>query len=443
MCKLGHFITYNNLVPITISVVLLGSSATYAYNNPETIYERSERVVAIDNSYIAGIDFDTFSPSVEIRSVEEDDDAYYVSYRFTTIALVDSVWQNVTSDEEMVVSKDSLGAYRDLGLYVTKELRELVLSEEKRLRETQVFEKRNVTRKQLAIEYSGIIGGRLSPEVQTIEGYNPQISPAANNPERQNLAGPDARSTVSKPVAFSTPPAVQPSQESMPATPQPAAAETDQATGGALGGGGGTVGGVSATTSTTNTSTSTATSTANPNTTASTTVTGDASNSGGSGGGTTSNQPAATTTAPSLTLLGPATRDIVIGQSYTELGIVISDTSDTEPTTNITVNGTQVTSVSIDTSATGEYEITYTVTNESGRTSTITRLVRVVSPDPVVTPPVDTNASTSPDTEPVDIADDTAPILDESEPEPEIVVEPQNSTTEQPTPETNTAATSS
>ena len=377
MSKLGHFITYNNLVPITISVVLLGGSATFAYNNPETIYERSERVITIDNSYIAGIDFDSFSPSVVIRAVEEDDDTYYVSYRFTTIALVDSVWQNVVSDEELVIPKANLGAYRDLGLFVTKELRELVLAEEKRLRETQVFEQRNVTRKQLAIEYSGLLGGRLSPETQTIAGYDPLVTPPGENAQRQTFAGPDARSTVSKPVAISTPSAPLPAivaplaiiEPPIRPAQAPSSADTDQAN-------------VPTSPATTTTPTTTQTTTTTPPTTtpvATTSPTTSGSGTGGSGNaGGSSTTTQSTSTIPIITLLGASTIDRVVGDSYAELGIVISDTSDSEPTTTITVNGSVVSAVTLDTSQPGEYTITYLVTNETGGSATVARLVRVL-----------------------------------------------------------------
>lgn len=424
MSKLTHFVTYNNLVPITISVVLLGSSASYAYNNPEVVYDRNERVVTIDNTHIAAVDFDTFSPSVEILSVEEDDDTYYVSYRFTTIALVDSVWQNVVSDEELVIPKANLGAYRDLGLYVTKELRELVLAEEKRLRDTQVFEKKNVTRKQLAIEYSGIIGGRLSPEVQTIDGYDPQVVAPTPNPERQNLAGPDSRSTVSKPIAISTPPPTDNNPAPPPAAPvseAPAATDTDTDTD--------TDAAATGTSATPTTPATPATNTpASSSATSSTGSSTGSGNGGGNGGGssrggqtsTSSNTntgvgtstganppspattPASTSSVPTITLLGDSTVELTVGDSYTELGIVTADMSDEELTTDITVNGSPVEAVTIDTSTPGDHTITYLVENATGGTATVTRTVSVVATVEEVTDTVSVtttpSASTTTDT---------------------------------------------
>lgn len=406
MKKLAHFITYNNLVPITISMVLLGTTATYAYNNSEIVYDRSERVVTIDNTYIAGIDFDAFSPSVQILSVAEDDDTYYVAYRLTTIALVDSVWQNVTSNEELVIPKVNLGTYRDLGLYVTQELRELVLSEEKRLRETQVFEKRNVTRKQLVVEYSGLIGGRLSPEMQTIAGYDPQVTPPRENQERQTFAGPDARSTVSKPIEISSLVSADP-----PRTPP--TDEVDQS---------------SATTTpvaTTTVAAATTTSTTTP-----VTPTPPSASGGTGGGGVSPDEPVlgATSTVPEITLLGASTIQRIVGESYDELGIVISDTSDGEFTTEITVNAATVTEVVISTSQPGEYRITYLVTNQTGGSATVSRLVQIVLPAPeVVEELISTTTPTITATTTITTTTNNEQTTPASDPEPVVEAAPEQS----------------
>lgn len=38
MGKLFHFLSYNNAVPIVISVVILGAGSAYAANNPEVLF---------------------------------------------------------------------------------------------------------------------------------------------------------------------------------------------------------------------------------------------------------------------------------------------------------------------------------------------------------------------------------------------------------------------
>lgn len=472
MSKFGHFITYNNLVPITISVVLLGSSATYAYQNPEVIYERTEQVVAIDNTYIATVDFDTFSPSVEILTVTEDSESYYVRYRFATIELVDSVWQNVVSIEELEISKANLGTYRDLGLYVTEELRELVLAEEKRLRETQVFERQQVTHKQVAIEYSGIIGGRLSPEIETLADYDPLITPPAAQPEPTTLAGPDARSTVSTPITTTAapPPASVPPRAieetfitpgtatgTVPATSSaPVATTTPTTTESADSGSssGAHTAGSKPTGSTSSTPHSTATSSTSTTSPSADEVPSPAvatSTTGIAGAATSTTTPRAPA-IPQLTLLGDALVMLTVGDTYTDLGIITTDSADGDLTTTVAVNGTIVNKVTLDTSKPTEYEIVYTVENAAGGSASMSRIVRVLAPEPrdATSPPTavestdsattstaraDTGADTSVhDTTPTSAEPEPAPtVTDTAEPESTPAVSTETPASSQPT----------
>lgn len=191
MSKIIRFFIYNNIVPITISFVLLGAASTYAATNPEQILAETQKVVSIDNTYIANKDLSRYTPKARIVAVREDSDFYYVSYQFTTIELVEYVWQDVTMAEEMKIAKATLGTYRDLGEFVTRQLRERIANELIRLRETQVFERQNITQKQVTTQYSGLIGGLLDDKTETIAGYTPVVEAPSPETERQTFARPD------------------------------------------------------------------------------------------------------------------------------------------------------------------------------------------------------------------------------------------------------------
>lgn len=62
--KLVHFFTYNNAVPIALGIIVLGATGTYAATHPEAIYSESQKIVSIDNTYIANKDLSSYTPVV-------------------------------------------------------------------------------------------------------------------------------------------------------------------------------------------------------------------------------------------------------------------------------------------------------------------------------------------------------------------------------------------
>lgn len=172
-----HFFKYHNAVPIALGILFMGSGITFAATNPETIYSASQRVVSIDNTYIVGKDLSAYSPRVQITAVTEDEGNYYIAYDFMTIDLVDSVWLDTTKHPTMTVSKEQLGAYRDLGLYVTEQLKQNVDAELVRLKNTQDIERKSVSQKVVATVYGGLIGRMLDTSTETLPGYTPVITP--------------------------------------------------------------------------------------------------------------------------------------------------------------------------------------------------------------------------------------------------------------------------
>ncbi|MEK7628861.1 MAG: immunoglobulin-like domain-containing protein [Patescibacteria group bacterium] len=175
MNKLVQFLFYNNAVPLGLGVLFLGAGGVFAATNPEAILSQTQQIISPDNTYIVTKDLGTFTPRAEIVGVTEDEESYFVAYRFSTIDLVDYVWQDVTKEDVMKVSKALLGETRDLGLYVTEELRQRIDREIAYLSEVQGIEKKQVSQKMVATAYSGLVGRFLDDTVEELPGYVPVI----------------------------------------------------------------------------------------------------------------------------------------------------------------------------------------------------------------------------------------------------------------------------
>ena len=181
MRRIVHFLSYHNAVPITLGILFLSSGLVFAANEEarqfvsDSVYQAEQRVVSIDNSYIANKDLESFSPLVHIKNVTEDDDMYYVEYVFTTVALVDAVWQDVSQTRVMEVRKTALGEYTDLGVYVTEQLKQLVDREIAYLKEVQEIERRQLSSKVVATAYSGLVGQFIDERTEELPGYTPQV----------------------------------------------------------------------------------------------------------------------------------------------------------------------------------------------------------------------------------------------------------------------------
>lgn len=186
MKKILSILSYHNAIPLAAVVLTMGAGAALAAQNPEAIFSAQETVLAVDNTYIADVNLDSYTPHAKVTAVTEDTDNYYVAYSFSTIALLNSVWQNTTKNEMLTVSKTTLSASQDLGIYVTQQLKEKIDSEIAYLRKVQEFESKSVTQKQVATAYGGLIGKLLDDKTETLQGYTPvvdapepQVEPAA------------------------------------------------------------------------------------------------------------------------------------------------------------------------------------------------------------------------------------------------------------------------
>jgi len=211
MKSLINFLRYDNAVPILLGIVFLGAGSAFAASNPEAIFSTTEQVFSIDNTYLVNKDFLTYSPSVEIRAVTEDANTYYVSYIFNTIALEGSQWQDVAREEEMEVSKTDLGSYRDLGVYVTEQLKQKVSREIALLRDTQEIERKQVTEKVVVTAYSGLVGAFISDSTETLPGYSPVVvvQNGTENGLSEGTAGHSSSNTQSRQASSSSAPHIQ------------------------------------------------------------------------------------------------------------------------------------------------------------------------------------------------------------------------------------------
>lgn len=161
-----------------IAIVMLGGGAAFAASDPSVVYSSNQEVISVDNTYLVGKDLISYSPIIKITDVTADDDYYYVAYTLYTIDLQDSVWQDIAREETMQVSKPDLGPYRDLGVYVTEKMKDIVDREILRLADTQTSERKHVSQKIVATEYGGLIGKFLDAKTEQLPGYTPVIQPA-------------------------------------------------------------------------------------------------------------------------------------------------------------------------------------------------------------------------------------------------------------------------
>jgi hypothetical protein len=190
--KIIHFIQYHNFFTIAVMFVFVGASVSFAASPDlrQGVYAQTEMVRSVDNTFVVNTDFDTYDMGVRVLSVTEDADGYYVDYTYNVVEARDYVWQPVSTNGSMKVSKKEL-AGRDLGLYVAGQLGQVIDQQISYLKEVQKKEKKNgATQKVVATEYSGLIGQFLRTDEKTFDGYTPVVTaPESAPPEQEQVAG--------------------------------------------------------------------------------------------------------------------------------------------------------------------------------------------------------------------------------------------------------------
>ncbi|MFC1733617.1 immunoglobulin-like domain-containing protein [candidate division KSB1 bacterium] len=315
--KLTHFVKYHNALPIALSLVLISSGAALAAS-PEVrgaVVSSEAKIQSIDNSFIVNTNLDTFSPSVQIANVIEDIDAYYISYRLTTINVIDGVWQETFSEKELTIQKDILGG-EDLGLFVAEQLNEVVDRQFSYLREAQEKERnKGKTNKVVTTTYSGLIGKFLDSKEDVIEGYTPVIQKKVTVVQTNN--NPPNATTENTPASVTT-------------------SQTQQ------------------TASVSNSQPQQTTPVSNSN-----------------------NPKINNSSSPVITIVGNNPASIKVRSSYVDLGAMVTDDVDHNLGIYYSVDGKEVKYVKIDTTEDATYTVTYTSTDQLGNIGIAERTVIV------------------------------------------------------------------
>lgn len=346
-----NFLKYNNALPIAISIALLGGASAFAATDPNAVLATQQQVLSVDNTYLVNKDLSAYTPKIEITSVTEDSDNYYVNYTLYTIDLKDYVWQDIARDETMTVSKADLGPYRDLGVYVEGKMSDIVNRELARLKETQADARSNPSQEVVATQYGGLVGKFLSPTTQTLPGYTPVVTPPAPPPPAQTASA----ATPSTPNATPTPPSSTAPDTSSTSNPAPSSSSGTPSA---------------------------------PSTAPSAPSSLPSTSSG---------------TGPTIQILGNNPARITVGSSYVDLGAVVTQPANSNLGIHVFVNGTEVQAVSIDTSKPRQWAIMYKTIDQGGNASAVTRVVIVYDPNAAVqqaassTPPASQPATSTQD----------------------------------------------
>ena len=190
MKGLWNFVQYNNAVPITLFIIFGVTGAAFAASpqvrdaTAAAVLSQQQQVLAGDNTYLLGLDVPAFDFELQVTNVTEDDTAYYVDYQYNMVDPLDYVWRLYVASTSITVAKTEVQG-KDLGLFISKQLGEVVAAKRAYLLAAQVSERKaGESQKIVSTTYSGLIGRFLDPEQETFEGYTPVINPVL--PEEPN-----------------------------------------------------------------------------------------------------------------------------------------------------------------------------------------------------------------------------------------------------------------
>jgi len=182
--KVIQFIKYHNAFTIAFVLVFVFSASVFASPavREAVLGKTTIEQEGIDNSFLLSVDLDNFNFKIKIDNVSQDEENYYVDYTYESLGIKENVWQKVTRAETITISKSAL-AGKDLGLYITKELGEVVDSELAYLKDVQEKQKqRGQTFVQETTKYTGMIGLVLDSSTKVLSGYEPVVRPTKHEP---------------------------------------------------------------------------------------------------------------------------------------------------------------------------------------------------------------------------------------------------------------------
>lgn len=211
--RILHFLKYNNTVPIVLGIFFFSTTATMAASPAvrSAVYTAQRQVVSTDNSFILRVDLENYDFPIQILDVREDGEYYYMGYSISTIDIVDHVWRESSRKDTLRVSKALLGE-GDLEEFAESEFAQIRAREQKRLAETQAFEKRlGSSQKVIATVYSGLVGDLLTPDEERIPQYAGKID--KNDPLRVRNPQPLVTWDANAKVQMPKPPTDEPPEE--------------------------------------------------------------------------------------------------------------------------------------------------------------------------------------------------------------------------------------
>lgn len=174
--RILNFIKYNNGFTLILAFVFIAGGTTFAANNPETFFAENQTIVSVDNSAILSANITSAYPNIKIVDVKQDTENFYITYSINILEIQDAVWVPVSDLRILKIQKTALRG-GDLGLYVAKQLSEVndyTVDYLKRVQKTE--QQKGETKKMASVEYSGLIGKFLNPEVKELPGYTPTIT---------------------------------------------------------------------------------------------------------------------------------------------------------------------------------------------------------------------------------------------------------------------------
>lgn len=218
--KIVYFVKYNNGFVFIIGFIFFGFSVTMAASPDarQSIYNSSQNITDVDNSYILNVDLESFKFNLQIKNIEEDIDFFHIYYSYGTISVVDYVWKPTHIERRFLVSKASLGK-GDLGLYLAEQLGQEIDYQHTYLTKVKEMEtNKGQTKKTSVTKYSGLIGAILNTEQKVFPDYVPvkkveiddielstttiieKTTPASNSPD--NTAQSDRNTTKESQVVI-------------------------------------------------------------------------------------------------------------------------------------------------------------------------------------------------------------------------------------------------
>src|SRR3989344_4729696 len=349
MSRLWSFLQYHNAVPIALFVIFGATGATFAASPEvrEAVLSAEEIVQSVDNTYIVSADLASRDFGLVVTKIEEDEEYYYVSYTYRTIAIVDYVWQESDIKRQMKVSKKELLG-KDLGLFIAKQVGEEMRAEMAFLGEVQAKEReKGAVTRVVTTMYSGLIGKMLDPKEEVFAGYAPVVAETLSDTSSSAAA---AALAGSGEVHLALPPILSPGEIER--------LVSDAVTRALVG----------------------------PITPVGSSVAGEASGEGApQGSGSLPKIAGGENGAPRIVIMGDNPTRIAVGDSYTDLGALVSDDKDDGLVAITFVDGEHVNAVHLDTSTTTMYEIKYGAVDSGDKATEVTPFVEVS--EPASTPP--------------------------------------------------------